>query len=575
MHRLDRSVEYVMDKEKTSRTGAGSAASSLEEAVDYARDREKTECGVFESAIGCTLETAYRDMRANKERWGQMDGVQGYHLVQSFAEGELTPELAHRIGLELAERLLHGQYPAVIATHLNTHCLHNHIVWDSVAMDTGRKYRSSAKTYYTGVRAESDRLCRQYGLSVLESPESEHGKKQSGKWMAEQNGKPTWRTAIRQDVDGAIAASLTWRQFVKALEGQGYELRMQRKYPTLKPPGKERCVRFKTLGKQYTPEAIRKLMKGPAEAEPVQEQPKLSREEYAAQKKAEREELWTRIDALTVDAFKDGSSLRGFLDFTAQCSPERIENLLLFHSDAPEVTWLKTFDEWKQAGRSVRGGEAGYTALIGQDYTREDGTAASGYYVGKKFDVSQTRGRQPDRAPVYAADELVTAVFTNSPVRLAVSEAVPEGIQAQYAAQNRTIYVRNNMDAQTTFLAIAREQAAASYDIHDGRFSRAAYSAQSYCAAYVAAKKYGLDVRSFSFDRVCQMCSGLEPQEQRRFLSDVKQAAYTVERTVRRGLNEMELSSTPEPACSVEVHASMEQTERPARTKKASQPQRE
>ena len=65
MHRLDRSVEYVMDKDKTSRTGAGSAASSLEEAVDYARDRGKTECGVFESAIGCTLETAYRDMRAN------------------------------------------------------------------------------------------------------------------------------------------------------------------------------------------------------------------------------------------------------------------------------------------------------------------------------------------------------------------------------------------------------------------------------------------------------------------------------------------------------------------------------
>ena len=263
------------------------------------------------------------------------------------------------------------------------------------------------------------------------------------------------------------------------------------------------------------------------------------------------------------------------MDFTAQCSPERIENLLLFHSDAPEATWLKTFDEWKEAGRSVRGGEAGYTALIGQDYTREDGTAASGYYVGKKFDVSQTRGRQPNRAPVYAADELVTAVFTNSPVRLAVSEAVPEGIQAQYVAQNRTIYVRNNMDAQTTFLAIAREQAAASYDIHDGRFSRAAYSAQSYCAAYVAAKKYGLDVRSFSFERVCQMCSGLEPQEQRSFLSDVKQAAYTVARTVRRGLNELELSATPEPAYSVEVHAPVEKTEKPARTKKTPQPQRE
>ena len=94
-------------------------------------------------------------------------------------------------------------------------------------------------------------------------------------------------------------------------------------------------------------------MKGPADAESVQEQPKLSKEEYAAQKKTEREELWTRLDALTTDVFKDAESLRGFLDFTAQCSPERIENLLLFHSDAPEATWLKTFDEWKQVGRSV------------------------------------------------------------------------------------------------------------------------------------------------------------------------------------------------------------------------------
>ncbi len=124
-----------------------------------------------------------------------------------------------------------------------------------------------------------------------------------------------------------------------------------------------------------------------------------------------------------------------FLDFAAQCSPERIENLLLFHADAPEATWMKTFDEWKEAGRSVRSGEAGYTALIGQDYTREDGTAASGYYVGKKFDVSQTRGRQPDKAPVYAADELVTAFFENSPVRIIVSEELPDGVQAQYVAK--------------------------------------------------------------------------------------------------------------------------------------------
>ena len=110
VHRLERSVEYVTNKDKTVRPRPDSA-SSLQEAVDYTRNREKTECDVFESAIGCTLETAFEDMLANKKRWNQIDGVQGYHLVQSFAEGELTPELAHRIGLELAEKLLCGNIP--------------------------------------------------------------------------------------------------------------------------------------------------------------------------------------------------------------------------------------------------------------------------------------------------------------------------------------------------------------------------------------------------------------------------------------------------------------------------------
>lgn len=323
---------------------------------------------------------------------------------------------------------------------------------------------------------------------------------------------------------------------------------------------------------------LTKLMnKNNQRAEPVQEQPKLSKEEYAAMKKAEREELWARLDTLTTDVFKDAKSLCSFLDFAAQCSPERIENLLLFHADAPDVTWLKTFDEWKEAGRSVRSGAVGYTALIGQDYEREDGTMASGYYVGKKFDVSQTRGRQPDQAPVYAADELVTAFFESSPVRIIVSEELPEGVQAQYVAKNRVIFVRNNMSAETTFLAIAREQAAASFDIHDGQYSRNAYTPQSYCATYVAAKKYGLNVSSFSFERVCQLCSGLEPQVQRRFLSDAKQAAYTVERIVRRGLREMELSVTPEAAYSVEQAGGTpeQRKEKTGKSKKQVQPERE
>ena len=110
-----------------------------------------------------------------------------------------------------------------------------------------------------------------------------------------------------------------------------------------------------------------------------------------------------------------------------------------------------------------------------------------------------------------------------------------------------------------------------------GQYSRNAYTPQSYCAAYVAAKKYGLDVSSFSFERVCQLCSGLEPQAQRRFLSDAKQAAYAVERIVRRGLREMELSVTPEADYSVEQKADVKESgqPKPGKVKKAAQPERE
>ena len=253
VHRLKASVEYVLDEKKTSR---GQNAKSLEEAVSYALNRAKTEQDLFESAIACTCATAFEDMCRIKEMWHKTGGVQGFHLVQSFAAGEVTPELAHRIGLEFARQLLQGRYQAVVSTHLNTGHIHNHIVWNSVAIQDGKKYRSNARSYYTEVRAKSDALCRQYGLSVIETPESEQGKRQYAKWQAEQENRPTWRAAIRQDIDEVINEVFTWNQFLRALENRGYVLRMNRKYITLQPPGKARPVRFKTLGKNYTPEAI-------------------------------------------------------------------------------------------------------------------------------------------------------------------------------------------------------------------------------------------------------------------------------------------------------------------------------
>ena len=266
VRRLDRAVKYVINKEKTT-------AVSLQDALDYAANRDKTEQSCFESSYACTLETAFADMRQTKERWHKLGSVQGYHLVQSFAAGEVTPELAHRIAKELADRVLGGRYEYVIGTHLNTDHIHSHIVWNSVSCVDGKKYRSNYKSYVTEIRAVSDKLCREYKLSVIDTENSNHVAKPYAEWLAEKNNQPTWRTPIRQDVDDAIQQSLTWRQFLSVLERKGYEVCMGRKYPVLRPPGKERFVRFKTLGKRYTPEAIQTRILYPQSYHPYVENP--------------------------------------------------------------------------------------------------------------------------------------------------------------------------------------------------------------------------------------------------------------------------------------------------------------
>ena len=256
VHRLDRSIEYVKDKEKTTQK-----ADSLEAAIDYAMNRTKTEQAVFEDTIGCTNENAYEDMVATKKRFHKTGGVAGYHLVQSFAEGEVTPELAHLIGQELADRLLKGQYEVVITTHLNTRHYHNHIVWNSVSMADGRKYHSNAKSYYTEIRKISDDLCRKYGLSIIESDQ----KKSIPyvQWKAEQEGKPTWRTAIRLDIRESVQESYSWSQFLKEMEKRGYTWKLNRKYISLKAPGMERYIRLRSLGKGYGEAEIREKILRP------------------------------------------------------------------------------------------------------------------------------------------------------------------------------------------------------------------------------------------------------------------------------------------------------------------------
>ena len=252
VRRLDRAVKYVMNKEKTT-------AVSLQDALDYAANRDKTEQSCFESSYACTLETAFADMRQTKEQWHKPGGVQGYHLVQSFAAGEVTPELAHQIAKELADRVLGGQYEYVIGTHLNTGHIHSHIVWNSVSRIDGKKYHSSPGSYYFEVRSTSDTLCRENDLSTI-TPQCKG--KHYAEWKAENTGKPTIRGIVRADIDRIIGEAYTYETFLMLLRQEGYVVRNapSRKYVTVLPPGGKRAIRLDSLGEGYTEQDIRRRL---------------------------------------------------------------------------------------------------------------------------------------------------------------------------------------------------------------------------------------------------------------------------------------------------------------------------
>ena len=135
-----------------------------------------------------------------------------------------------------------------------------------MSVKDGKKYRSNAKSYITEVRRISDALCAEHRLSIICTEKSEQVVRPYAQWLAEQNGAPTWKTPIQQDLDAAVAVALTWKQFLRILERQGYAFRFDRKHPTLILPGSGRTVRFKTLGMRYTPETLQRRILYPKPA---------------------------------------------------------------------------------------------------------------------------------------------------------------------------------------------------------------------------------------------------------------------------------------------------------------------
>ena len=211
----------------------------------------------FVSGINCHPGTAREEMIAVKKRFGKEDGTIAYHGYQSFAPGEATPEIAHKIGVELAQRVWGEKYQVLVATHLDrANHLHNHFVLNTVSFVDGIKYYRSAKDYHD-LQFASDALCREYGLSVIENPRPGKGK-HYGEWRAEQEQRPTWRGIVRSDIDEITRQSMTERQFFDNLRKRGYEVKVGKDI-SVRPPGKERFVRLeRNFGEDYSLEGIRR-----------------------------------------------------------------------------------------------------------------------------------------------------------------------------------------------------------------------------------------------------------------------------------------------------------------------------
>lgn len=270
---LGKVVLYIENPDKTEnprcyppKDGTDAQAQNLSDVIGYAARAEKTTVvpddesaslvRQFVSGVNCLPSTARDEMLAVKKRFGKTDGVIAYHGYQSFAPGEATPELAHEIGVKLAQRLWGERYQVLVATHLDkANHLHSHFVVNSVSFVDGIKYHRTEKDYHA-MRAASDALCREYGLSVLAQPQA--GKaKHYGEWRAEQERRPTWRGLIRSEIDALIRQSATETQFYDLLRRKGYAVKFGKDI-SVRPPGKERFVRLaRNFGEAYTAEAIR------------------------------------------------------------------------------------------------------------------------------------------------------------------------------------------------------------------------------------------------------------------------------------------------------------------------------
>jgi len=250
----------------------------LSKLVTYITNPDKTAGGILVTGINCLPETAVMEMEAVKAQYGKPGGITAYHAYQSFAEGEVSAEAAHEIGVKLAERLLGSRFQVLVSTHTDhENHIHNHFMWNSVSHTDGYRYNHN-KAAYRAFRNESDLLCRIHQLSVIEKPSQDKAKSYAD-WKDTRDGKPTAKELIRIDINYAVNRSRSQKDFVTHLEQMGYEIKPGKEL-SIKAPGRERFLRpARHFGEQYsTANILRQLSANSRQGPPGDPRPTLSPE---------------------------------------------------------------------------------------------------------------------------------------------------------------------------------------------------------------------------------------------------------------------------------------------------------
>lgn len=252
--RLDHVIVYTTNPSKTSKE----KYSELHNVIEYAKSSYKTEEQLYVTAINCDKDSIHEDMMRTKRRYSKTNGVLGYHAFQSFAKGEVTPEIAHEIGVKLANELWGDRFEVIVTTHLNTEHIHNHFCLNSVSFKDGKKYHDCHETYAL-MRETSDRLCEEYKLSVIEEKKCPKSKIDYRNFYKSEVKKSNHHTIAKEDIDYAIGQAYSYKDFLSILNKMDYTV--ENRYGKLsvrKEPYKKNIRIERAFGDDYKIENIEK-----------------------------------------------------------------------------------------------------------------------------------------------------------------------------------------------------------------------------------------------------------------------------------------------------------------------------